>query len=264
MKKILFLIIILGLAALSCRAGEIVWANSIRGSGNVVEETRPVSGVTSVELATSGKLYIEMGDREELRIEAENNLLPYIQSEVQNGHLIIDIQDGARINKTEPINYYLMVQNLQAITLSSSGDVQAPEIEASDFVIVIQSSGDLRIDGLSVDRLRVNISSSGDMSLGELLADDLVANLTSSGNLDISSGAVDSQSININSSGDYDTQNVESKLVEAEILSSGNAHVRVSDILTAFLSSSGDLYYIGDPELQVRTSSSGKVIQNSK
>ena len=37
---------------------------AVRGSGNVVEETRAVSGVSGVELATLGQLFIEVGDVE--------------------------------------------------------------------------------------------------------------------------------------------------------------------------------------------------------
>ena len=62
---------------------------TIRGSGNVVEETREVSGVSGVQLATIGDMVIELGDKESLRIEAEDNLLEYFETEVRNGKLII-------------------------------------------------------------------------------------------------------------------------------------------------------------------------------
>jgi hypothetical protein len=56
----------------------------VRGSGNVVEETREVSGVSGVELATLGTLHVEIGESESLRIEAEDNLLEYIETDVRN------------------------------------------------------------------------------------------------------------------------------------------------------------------------------------
>ena len=72
-------LLILTLPALACRAGSAFIGKTIRGSGEVSEENRPVNGITSAELATTGTLYIELGAREALRVEAEENLLPLLR-----------------------------------------------------------------------------------------------------------------------------------------------------------------------------------------
>ena len=83
MKKKLFLLI-LALSILACQVGGLM---GVRGSGNVAEEDRAVSGFTGVALAGIGELTIEVGERESLRIEAEDNLMPYLEAEVRNGML---------------------------------------------------------------------------------------------------------------------------------------------------------------------------------
>ena len=50
-------------------------AKKVRGSGKIATEKRRVKGITGVELATLGRLYIELGEKEELIIEAEDNIL---------------------------------------------------------------------------------------------------------------------------------------------------------------------------------------------
>lgn len=255
------LLIVLIIPAMACRAGEAFLGETVHGSGEVTTEQRLVSDISSVNLATTGTLHIELGDGEELRIEAQENLLPYIETEMRGNQLRIGTKPGVSMRKTEPINYYLTVIDLEAINLSSSGDANAPAFTRDDFRISISSSGDLNIESLTVDQLNVDISSSGDMTLGMLVAERIDVDISSSGDFRILGGRVEEQRINLSSSGSYDAKAVPSSEASLDINSSGSATIQVSDILEAVLSSSGDVYYIGDPVLDVRTSSSGRVIQ---
>ena len=68
MRAIISLILlVIALPALACRAGDALIGETIRGSGRMVDDMRPVSGISRVELATTGTLHIELGNREELR-----------------------------------------------------------------------------------------------------------------------------------------------------------------------------------------------------
>lgn len=263
MKQRLRFIVMVSVMAfniLACQvAGIPISGTRIRGSGNVVEENREVRGITGVELATTGTLHIEIGERESLRIEAEDNLLEYIETRVRGKTLVIDTSNDANLRTTRPINYYLTVTDLDTIEISSSGDIEAPDLEAERFSVTISSSGDLLMGDLIADTLTVDISSSGDMMMGTLHANTLRVDINSSGNLEIAGGEVEKQGITISSSGDYTARNLESDEAEVRISSNGSATIRVSDYLEANLSSSGDLYYIGSPTMDVRTSSSGDV-----
>jgi hypothetical protein len=259
---ILLATIILATLVLSaCSIGD---GRTVRGSGNVVEETREVSGITGVDLATLGHLTIEVGDTESLRIEAEDNLMEYLETEVRNGRLSIETQDNIRLDAKRPINYYLTVTGLDTIEISSSGDIQAPDLEAERFSTKISSSGDLEMGDLEADSLTVRISSSGDVTMGVLDANTLEVDISSSGNLTIASGQVKTQNITISSSGNYTAQDLESDEAVVRLSSSGSATIWVQDHLKANLSSSGDLRYRGNPTLDATTNSSGDVIQISE
>jgi len=240
---LLVLVSILVASSLACQAVSFGGVNlsSTRGSGTVVEESRPVSGVVSVEIANQGNLFIQIGDEESLVIEAEDNLLDSITSEVRSGRLILGTKPGVNLRNREPINYYLTVSDLQGLSVSSSGDIQAPTLEAERFEIRVSSSGDINIEELIADRLEVDITSSGDVT--------------------IDAGVVEDQDIRISSSGNYDASEMDSQQVKASLSSSGDAVVRVGQRLDATLSSSGNLYYIGNPQVAARESSSGEVIQ---
>ncbi len=261
-KRILLMVTIVVLSILACQLGDIgLSGGMIRGSGQVVEETRAVSGISVVELATLGNLFIEIGDTESLRIEAEDNLMEYLETDVSGGRLRIRTQDEVNLLATDPVNYYLTVTGLEAIVISSSGNIQAPDLEAERFSITISSSGNLDMGDLAVDMLTVVISSSGNVAMSMLNAEKLNVDLSSSGNLDIAGGKVDLQDVTLSSSGNYTARDMESAEAEMRLDSNGNATIWVRDRLKAVLNSSGNLRYRGNPTVEATVNSSGEIIQ---
>lgn len=238
--------------------------DSIRGDGDLVEQERQVSGIKSVRVANQGNLTIELGEQESLVIEAERNLLEYLESEVRGGELVLETRGGVNLRNTEPIRYTLTVRELEEINVSSSGNVVAPEFVTGGFTVRVSSSGNVSLEGLTVEDLQVSISSSGDVSIDALAAERIRVNISSSGNLVISAGEVVDQDITISSSGNYEAGGLRSRRADVALTSSGSATIRVSDELTARLTSSGDLFYIGSPTIEARESSSGDVIQVSE
>lgn len=222
-KRFVLVVSMISLSLLACQLGGLIPGNAktVRGSGDVVEENRAVSGVSGVNLATLGHLTIELGDTESLRIEAEDNLMEYIETELRGGLLIIGTQEDIRLDPTRPVNYFLTVTDLDTIVISSSGDI--------------------KIANLETDSLEVDINSSG--------------------SLDIAGGVVNSQDITISSSGSYTAQDLACNEAEVRINSSGSATIWVIDNLEVILNSSGDLRYRGNPTVNASTNSSGRVIQ---
>jgi hypothetical protein len=236
-------------------------SNSIRGSGNEVEETRQISNVTSVELATIGTLHLTIGDSENLRIEAEDNLMDYLQTNVSQGRLVIETQNGVNLQPTRPIDYYLTVTELNSLAISSDGDIETGDLVSGSFSTSISSSGDMTISSLDCDSLRVQSSSSGNTEISQLNAASVNVTISSSGNVAIRGGQVPAQDIRISSSGEYQANDLASSTADINISSSGDATVRVSDQISGRLSSSGNIYFIGSPSVRVSATSSGKVTQ---
>jgi hypothetical protein len=239
---ILPLLLALGLtgctATLSPAGGQ-----TVEGSGTLAEETRPIGDVTAVELAMPGTLHIELGAASLLRVSAEDNLLEWIETEAPQGggELVIQTTPGVDLLPRDPIDYYLTVPGLDTLIVSSSGDVEAPDIVASHF--------------------SVTINSSGNVALRSLQAETLDADLSSSGNLIIGGGQVGRQEISLSSSGNYMAKDVASLEAQADLSSSGSATLRVQDSLRATLSSNGMLYYLGSPQVTLDVSSSGQAVQ---
>lgn len=257
-------ILTLAFSTLACgflRIGEDGNDETITGSGPVVEQNRDVSGISRVELATTGTLHIAMGDVTSLRIEAQDNLMEYIETDVRGGTLLIRTPPGIDLRSIRPIQFYLTVEKLDKVEVSSDGDIIAGNLESDSFSVRINSSGEVAIDSLDCSSLDVEISSSGDINISKFEAEKISVKISSSGNLKVSDGQLQEQRVNISSSGDYQAGDVASETADIDITSSGSATVRVSGRLSGRISSSGNIYYVGNPEVDVRMTSSGKTIQ---
>jgi hypothetical protein len=233
----------------------------VPGSGTPASENRAVSNFTGVELGTPGTMDVSLGSSESLRIEADDNLLQYIQTDVSGGRLVIKTRQGITLQPVRPIKYHLTVLRLNSLGISSSGDITVPDLKSDDFSITISSSGNLTMKQLDCSSLRVQISSSGDTSISALNAKSISVNISSSGNLDIVGGNVPKQTITISSSGEYRARDLASENADVSLSSSGEATLRVSAVLSGRLSSSGNINYIGSPKVNVSTSSSGRAKQ---
>lgn len=213
----------------------------IHGTGNLVEESRQVSGVTGVELNNIGELTVKLGDTESLIIEAQSNLMDNIETEMLGKTVRIRNSDGINLVPTIPIKYTLTVKALDTIKISFTGGITAPDLQAEHFSIAIDGPGDLK--------------------MGDLNADTLAVNIDSSGNVDISGGEVKTQNIRIDSGGSFTAPDLASGEAEVLLNSSGSATIWVRDTLTAVLSSGGDLKYRGNPTVDATTTGSGDVTQ---
>jgi hypothetical protein len=234
-------------------------SETIRGSGSVIRVTRSVAGIDAVALATVGALRVEFGDREELVIEGEDNIIEHIDTEVDDGTLKIENMWRYSLHPTEPLTYFLTVRKLDAVILSSSGDAILPDIEARSFSIRVSSSGDLTTGKVEAGHLDVAVSSSGDVSVRDLNSESLEVSLSSSGAFTIGGGTVIEQDVRLSSSGTYRAEDLESERADIRLSSSGSAYVLVTEDLRAVLSSSGSVYYSGNPRVRQQTGSSGRV-----
>ncbi len=213
----------------------------IDGSGNVVTESRAVSGFDAVALGGTGVLTITVGQEEVLTVTADDNLLEHIETKVEDGRLLIGRKrDLQRLNlrPSTPIRYDLTVVELRAITVSGAASVLAEALAGESFDVAVSGSGEIDIERLETRRLAVAISGSGDVSLG---------------------GRADVQVIAVSGSGEYRGGELESLRADCGVSGSGDITVWVEDELEASISGSGSVSYYGEPDVRREVSGSGSV-----
>ena len=139
--------------------GAVTTAPAGPGSGTVTE-TRPVSGVTGVELSTFGDLYLEQTGTESLTIEAEAGVLPQLTSDVSGGVLRLGVAPGTTVRTSRPVVYRLTVATLDSVAVTGAGDLAASNLRTGRLTVEVSGAGGAALAG-AVDSQAVAVSGSG-------------------------------------------------------------------------------------------------------
>ena len=211
-----------------------------RGSGNVVTETREVSGFRAVEIDYPAQVFVSQGNTESLEIEAEDNLLPNLKTQVRNGRLDIFYrrEEGKHVNPTKTVKITIVVKDL----------------EDMDF----NSAGELFIEGLEADSLDVSLSGAGNLDLEEIQVSALNLSLSGAGSA-TASGMANNLDVTISGFGDFEGEDLHSQDARVNISGAGSATVWVDDELDAQVSGAGSIGYYGSPSVNRRVSGVGGV-----
>jgi Putative auto-transporter adhesin, head GIN domain len=154
--------------------------NTAEEPSNVTSESRNVSGFEEVELQGVGNLSIQQTDTESLTVEAEEDLLPKVRTEVVDNRLIIGPKPNTSVLTTEPINYRLTVKDLSALEMSGSGSVDAEGISTDELAVTITGAGDVKING-KANSQQVAILGSGDYRAEDLESKEVKVDVGGSG-----------------------------------------------------------------------------------
>jgi len=214
----------------------------VRGSGKVVTEERAVSGFDRVSLTGAGDVIVTQGEREALTVETDDNLMPYLKTEVKNGTLTLGFtEEGRRVNlrPSKGIKFHLQVKELSGLELLGAGDLKAASLDA--------------------DRLEILLTGAGNVEVAALKAKVLVVHLNGAGNVELT-GRVAEQDIALNGAGDYAAGELESQVVNVRLNGAGNATVWASDTLDARIPGVGQVRYYGDPQVTKSVSLTGRLV----
>lgn len=238
MKKLAFLTIAVLLTLSSCVIGG--WDQGISGNGNVVEETRDLSGFTGVHVSSGIDVWLSEGNSFGVTVEADENLQEVILTEM-NGNLLVVKTDRVNIRNAKSKKVHVTLPKLSELKISSAGDC------------VGQTTFDC-------DELNLSISSAGDLSL-EVEAGKIDLDISSSGDARIS-GSADILNVNLSSAGDLHAFDLIAGRVDVDVSSAGDARVHATEEITMNASSAGNIYYRGDAKVvHSRSSSAGDIIR---
>ena len=214
----------------------------VTGSGNVASEQRDVGDFDAVTLSGVGRLNITQTGSESLTIEAEDNILPLLTSEVQGHRLVLGAEPGAHFTPKKPIRYTLTVKELRDIRISGAGNVEVPALGAPSLRLEISGAGNMTVTGLAADLLEVTLSGAGNLTCA---------------------GEVRDQEVRISGAGSFNAEDLPSVTASATISGTGSAHVRVSERLDVRVSGVGSITYRGNPTVRKSVSGVGHISQRA-
>jgi hypothetical protein len=237
MKKSAFLLIIVALLVNSCIIDG--WGNGISGNGNVEKESRDVSGFTGVHASTGIDVFISEGDRFDVEVEADENLLEVILTEL-NGNMLVIKTDRVNIRSAKSKKVYVTLPKLKELKISSAGDCKGmTSFNCENLRISVSSAGDLKLD-VEANRIDIDISSSGDATL---------------------TGRTSVLDASLSSAGDLHAFDLIAEEVSVDVSSAGDARVHATEEISMNASSAGNIYHKGGADVvHSRSSSAGDII----
>lgn len=210
----------------------------ISGSGNIVKETRKVGSFTGISASVSTEVEVRIGATLSIVVEADDNIISAVRTEVENGILEIGLEDNISINRAH-IKVVVTAPYLTEISASSSADVTVIDL--------LRYDGDIKLEANSSASIKLKVDAS-----------NIEADASSSGSIEISGRAINAN-YSASSSGDVEAFKLECETVIASASSSGDIEANASKSLKAEANSSGSITYKGNASVEKDISSSGSV-----
>lgn len=222
------------LCACRCNIG----GKRINGNGNLESETRNISEVSKIKLMGSMEVFLDSGATA-VRVEADENLIPYIITEVDGDWLEIKTRNNINYRTKNPMRVYVTAPTITHIKLSGSGDIisQRKFWSKQPIEFDIAGSGNIRLQ-VNTPRVDADIAGSGNLEIG---------------------GETRDVEVSIAGSGNYRGLELKAENAKVNIAGSGDAYVFADVNMDAKIVGSGNIKYKGNADVKRRILGSGTV-----
>ena len=213
----------------------------IHGNGVPSVQERNIGNFKGVSASGSMDIVVSAGPTHSLKIEADENLMQYIEVRNDDGVAKIYTRKGYNLNPKSKMRVHATAPSYSLLQVSGSGKI----------------SSEGRISGM--DKLHTEVSGSGDIVL-DVDAPRVEAEISGSGSARIK-GTTRDFAAQVSGSGDIRCFDLLAENAEIDIAGSGNAEIFASKTLDVQVAGAGDVRYKGSPMVKQHTAGSGSVRQ---
>ena len=159
----------------------------VKGSGNITTESRDVTDFNAVDVG--GVFQVEVTAQKDfaVEVEADDNLLPYITTEVDGN--VLKIQTDRRITATGPIHVRISAPDIENLDVSGAANVTLNGVDNDSLSVDSSGASKVQLNG-ETQKLTVEVSGATKVDAEALKAGD--ADIDSSG----------ASHVNVNASGE--------------------------------------------------------------
>jgi len=218
---ILFASLLFGVSSLSAGCHLI----GTQGNGNVIKQDRKVSSFNGIEVSGAFQVFLKQGNAETVTVEADENLLSFIRTEVVNGTLIIETKNMP-FHATTKMTVYVTIKGLKSIDLSGAVDIETQ-------------------NKLNLSDLKIDVSGASDAKL-EVAVQKLDLDGSGASKLLFRGSAVDVK-MDLSGASEIFAYDMPAESYSIELSGAGKAEINVSKKLSAEVSGAGTVRYKGSP-----------------
>ncbi len=226
------LLLIFGILATGCRHH----FSGVKGEGEIKTEKRSLESFNKIDFRGKGQVALITGDKYAVRVETHENLLPLIETNVENGRLKITF--AKRLRSKNKIRFYITAPEYNEIYVSGGVEIKSAGRLVSEELELDFSGASEGILELETSKLETSISGAGEMTF---------------------SGSADYHKITISGAGKIKALDLKTEITQLKISGAGDAEIHATEELKVKISGAGDVVYKGDPEIEKRISGAGSI-----
>lgn len=182
----------------SARFFNFKFNRGVAGSGNIVNENREVSNFKAIDVGGFFQVEIVAQKDFSVEVQADDNLLPLIKTEVSDG--VLKIETSEKFNSKSPIIVKVSAPNIEEIEVSGASKVNlidlnneslnvdasgASKISVSGTTasLTVDVSGASKLDAENLKSENAGIEASGASSVNLFVSGDLTTNASGASNV---------------------------------------------------------------------------------
>lgn len=211
-------------------------AQQVKGNGNLQTQTRKVSDFNGIKVSGGFAVEIKQGSNESLQIEAEENLMDNIRTEVKNN--VLHIYSEGNINSKKGMKAYVTVKDLNKVDISGGVKVTGKStFKASTFDL--DMSGGSHVS-LAIDAKKIDADMSGASKV----------TLT---------GRADELKLEMSGASSVNTSELVAKRVTVDASGASSVKVHATENLVVNASGASHVAYAGSPKIEAETTAASRI-----
>jgi len=135
--------------------------NCLPGQGAIVSENRTLADFHSINTTIVADIFLTQGPKEDVIIEAQQNILDVIRTEVVNGELRLSFDRC--VNILQRVKVHITIPDIKKLTITGVGDIIAQnDFDLSELNVTLTGVGDVNLRGIAT-MIDITITGVGDV-----------------------------------------------------------------------------------------------------
>lgn len=239
-----------------------VHGSTIRGTGTIATESRPVAEVNGLRIENRHRVEMEVdvrvGGAPALTVEADNNLVPLVHTEVRGNTVRVWTDD--ELKGSRPIRVHFTVPQLTELESTGSVRTEVQGLNGSSLHVSHTGSGRLELRGI-LNNLDLQHTGSGSLYADGLESRSAQVDMVGSGRVNIGSVRGEALRVTSSGSGSFYARGIV-RTLDVQVQGSGNAelHDLRADIATITSNGSGGVQAWVQQKVDARGNGSGRIV----
>ena len=211
-------------------------AQKVKGNGNIKSQNRSVSGFEGLDVSGGFEVHVTLGNTESVKIEADENLLNNIKTEVRSG--VLHIYNDGSLTTKNTMKAFITLKELNSLDISGGVKVIGNStFKPKSFKMDLSGASNIKLD-LQTQNLSADMSGASKVVL---------------------TGKADKLWLNMSGASDVDAASLEAKDVKVEASGASKVKVFAKESLNIDASGASQIKYKGSPSITSDTSGGTKI-----